>query len=269
MISVVIAAFNEERRIACSLLKIADHFEQMRQEHEVIVVDDGSTDGTSRVVRAFDHIFPRLRLVRYEANRGKGYALRRGVLASEGDPVLVTDADLSTPIEELGKLMFPVSKGLCEIAIGSRALALSEILKSQPLWRQGMGKIFNWFVKAMVMEDFADTQCGFKLFSGKAARTVFPDAVIDRFASDVEILVLARNMGYRIMEIPIRWINSPDSRVNPVSDSMRMLRDLVRIRLRSGSLKKLPAGCTAEEPPPINMPASGKGIDTEGQTVPE
>jgi dolichyl-phosphate beta-glucosyltransferase len=232
MISIVIAAYNEEKRIGSSLQKIAAHFAQSGDEHEVIVVDDGSVDRTNETVRDFAHLFQKLEIIRYERNRGKGYALRQGVLASNGDAVLVTDADLSTPIEELDKLMPLITGKECDVAIGSRALALSEILKKQPFWRRGMGKAFNRIVKLLVLDDFNDTQCGFKLFSGTVARNLFRNAVIDRFAYDVEILVLAKKRGYAILEIPIKWINSPESRVNPVVDSMQMLKDIIRIWLR-------------------------------------
>jgi dolichyl-phosphate beta-glucosyltransferase len=241
MISIVIAAFNEEKRIGASLCKIADYFSRSGEEYEVIVVDDGSIDGTSDTVKEFDHIFPRLGLVRYETNRGKGYALRQGVLASEGDLVLVTDADLSTPIEEIEKLSQLIGNMECDVAIGSRALALSEILKKQPFWRRGMGKIFNKIVRFLVIDDFNDTQCGFKLFTGSAARSLFREATIDRFAYDVEILGLAKKRGYRILDVPVKWINSPESKVSPVLDSMQMLKDLVRIWMQMGSLKRNPS----------------------------
>lgn len=237
MISIVIAAFNEEKRIGVSLKKIADYFSGCGEDYEVIVVDDGSADGTSDTVKKSDHIFPKLELVRYEPNRGKGYALRQGVLASCGDLVLVTDADLSTPIDEIEKLAGLIRNGDCEVAIGSRVLALSEILKKQPFWRRGMGKIFNKIVKLLVIDDFNDTQCGFKLFAGNAARNLFRDAIIDRFAYDVEILAMAKKNGYRVLDVPIKWINSPDSRVNPVIDSLQMLKDLVRIWAHVGRLK--------------------------------
>lgn len=237
MISIVIAAYNEEKRIGESLRKISEFF-RGGGEYEVIVVDDGSSDGTSRLVRGFDAMFPSLEIIRYEVNRGKGYALRRGVLASKGDAVLVTDADLSTPIEELDKLMPLVTGGKCEVAIGSRALACSEIIRKQPFWRQGMGKIFNKIVKLLVVDEFHDTQCGFKLFSGEAARKLFGQARIDRFAYDVEILALAKKNNCRILEIPIRWLNSPESKVNPLKDSLQMLKDIVRIWLRMGRYTK-------------------------------
>ena len=237
MISIVIAAFNEEKRIGASLRKIAEYFSGCGEEYEVIVVDDGSIDGTSNTVKDLDHIFPKLELLRYKPNRGKGYALRQGVLASSGDLVLVTDADLSTPIEEIEKLAGLIRNGDCEVAIGSRVLALSEILKKQPFWRRGMGKIFNKIVKLLVIDDFNDTQCGFKLFTGNAARNLFRDAIIVRFAYDVEILAMAKKKGYRVLDVPIKWINSPDSRVNPVVDSLQMLKDLVRIWAHVGRMK--------------------------------
>lgn len=262
MISIVVAAFNEEKRIGASLQKIADYFSRSGGEYEVIVVDDGSADGTSETVKGFDRLFPKLELVRYETNRGKGYALRQGVLASSGDLVLVTDADLSTPIEELEKLADLIENRGCDVAIGSRALAMSEIMKKQPFWRRGMGKVFNRIVKFLVIDDFSDTQCGFKLFSGNVARSLFRDAFIDRFAYDVEILALAKKRGYRILDVPIKWINSPESRVNPVVDSMQMLKDLFRIWMYVGSLKGNPCRDNdGEGVRPAAMLAPGNGMN--------
>ncbi len=123
------------------------------------------------------------------------------------------------------------------MAIGSRALALSQILEKQPWWRRGMGKTFNKIVKLMIMEDFNDTQCGFKLFRGEVARALFTEARIDRFAYDVEVLALAKKHGYRVAEVPIRWINSPGSKVHPIFDSMQMLKDICIIRMSLGSVK--------------------------------
>lgn len=234
MISIVIAAFNEEKRIAPSLQRIHEFLQGRKTECEIIVVDDGSRDRTAPLVAELARSIPGLRVIRYEKNRGKGFALRTGVLASIGDQVLVSDADLSTPIEELDSLLpylFDHS-----VAIGSRALALSKILVKQPWWRQGMGKTFNRIVKLLVMGDFSDTQCGFKLFAGETARELFREARIERFAYDVEILALAKKKGYRVAEVPVKWINDPASKVHPIRDSLRMLVDLVKIRLTVGNV---------------------------------
>jgi dolichyl-phosphate beta-glucosyltransferase len=246
LISVVIAAYNEERRLPESLRRISAYLADKRLDHEIIVVDDGSTDRTTMMVEAMSAHIPSLRSMRYQCNRGKGYALRTGVLATRGDVVLVSDADLSTPIEELETLWPILAAGRCEVAIGSRALSLSRIIKKQPWWRQGMGKVFNRVIRLMVMDDFSDTQCGFKLFAGVIARKLFAEARVDRFAYDVEILALAKKNGFRIAEIPIRWLNAPGSKVHPIGDSLQMVLDLVRIRLRLGSLKNCPQPCCSE-----------------------
>ncbi|HKJ34307.1 MAG TPA: dolichyl-phosphate beta-glucosyltransferase [Balneolales bacterium] len=232
MISIVIAAYNEENRIGESLLKIKEYLDEQGSDYEIIVVDDGSTDNTRRVAANYNSEIKNLKVIGYPANKGKGYALRQGVFASSGDAVLLTDADLSTPIEELDRLLPLISEQQHDVVIGSRALEPNKILKKQPWWRQGMGKIFNRIVKILVLDDFDDTQCGFKLFSDKAARNLFRYARVNRFAYDVEILALAKKKGYRISEVPVEWINSPASKVNPIFDSMQMLFDLIKIRMR-------------------------------------
>lgn len=237
MISIVIAAYNEEKRIGRSLRAIREYLISRNIPSEIIVVDDGSRDRTTDIVNGMAGEFPNLRVIRYEKNRGKGFALRTGVLATRGDLVLVSDADLSTPIEDLASLQRLIVSNECQVAIGSRALALSNIIQKQPWWRQGMGKIFNRVVRFVIMDDFCDTQCGFKLFTGQAARRLFGEARIDRFAYDVEILALAKKLGYGIVEVPIRWVNAPGSKVNPLVDSLRMLLDLVRIRMYVGSVR--------------------------------
>jgi len=232
MISIVIAAYNEENRIGESLLKIKEYLDEQGSDYEIIVVDDGSTDNTRRVAANYNSEIKNLKVIGYPANKGKGYALRQGVFASSGDAVLLTDADLSTPIEELDRLLPLISEQQHDVVIGSRALEPNKILKKQPWWRQGMGKIFNRIVKILVLDDFDDTQCGFKLFSDRAARILFKYARVNRFAYDVEILALAKKKGYRISEVPVKWINSPASKVNPIFDSMQMLFDLIKIRMR-------------------------------------
>lgn len=236
MISIIVAAYNEEKRIIPSLFAIRDFCAAANMDYEIIVVDDGSTDDTRRVAKEKIPQIPRLNVIGYDTNMGKGHALRTGVLASKGDFVLLTDADLSTPIEELSKLLHLIHNKACDIAIGSRALALSQILKKQPWWRQSMGKFFNKIVKTLVIDEFDDTQCGFKLFSGESARTLFKEARVNRFAYDVEILALARKHGYRVREVPIVWVNSPQSKVNPLTDSVQMFFDLLKIRARVGKV---------------------------------
>ena len=236
-ISIIIAAFNEEKRIIPSLLKIKEYINKQNIPYEIIVVDDGSTDHTHTVVRDLIKDIPYLKVIHYAPNKGKGHALRTGVLASKGEIILLSDADLSTPIEEFSKLLPLIHNDKCDIAIGSRALALSEIVKKQPWWRQSMGKFFNKLVKVLVIEDFKDTQCGFKVFRGDIARNLFKEAQIDRFAYDVEILAIGKKKGCKIVETPVRWINSPESKVDPVKDSLQMFGDLLKIRMTIGKTK--------------------------------
>ena len=210
----------------------------------MIVVDDGSSDGTGELARrAAAAVGLPVEILRHPENRGKGAAIRTGVLASIGDPVLVSDTDLSTPLAEWVKLAERLPTH--PVAIGSRALQEDLVRRRQPFYRQTMGKVFNAFVRLLAVPDIHDTQCGFKLFRGSVARELFADARIDRFAYDVEILFLARRRGIEIAEVPVLWFNSPESKVSVVRDSLSMLRDLVRIRwLHRGKTRQLPA--TAE-----------------------
>jgi len=233
--SIVIAAYNEEHRLPETLRRLQAYQKSQGGALEIIVVDDGSTDNTSLWALVLSLEVAGLRVIRYPRNRGKGFALRTGVLCSRGRMVLITDADLSTPIEELETLRPHLASRTHQIAIGSRALVLSQILEAQPPWRRGMGRIFNRIVSELVLDGFSDTQCGFKLFTREAARTLFAEARVERFAYDVEILALARRQGYRVAEVPIRWADRSGSRVRPLLDSLQMLVDLVRIRFRCGT----------------------------------
>ena len=234
MISIIIPAYNEEHRIGESLLTIKYYLTKTDLDYEIIVVDDGSTDNTKQIVKQYYPEITNCKIISYPINKGKGYALRQGVLASIGEIVLLTDADLSTPIEELTHMLHLISRFEFDVVIGSRALKTSMIIKKQPWWRCGMGKMFNRIVKLIILDDFHDTQCGFKIFSGRAARSLFKDCRIDRFAYDVEMLALAIRKGFKILEVPVKWINSPASKVDPICDSLQMLYDLVKIRWRLG-----------------------------------
>jgi len=228
-ISIVIPAFNEEKRIAPTLRRIHEYMKEKGAEFEIIVVDDGSSDDTVGIVRRESGMLKGLRLLLNESNRGKGFSVRHGVLSASCSLVLISDADLSTPIEEVAKFVPWIRNGY-DIVIGSRALKESDIVKKQPWYRQSMGKVFNAMVKTLVFGGFEDTQCGFKLFTSGSGKRIFNMARIDGFAFDVEALFLARRMGFRIKEVPVKWMNSPQSRVRIIKDSFRMLLDLLRIR---------------------------------------
>ena len=234
-LSIVIPAFNEARRLGPSLDAILAWLDAESLSAEVICVDDGSTDGTCDLVRAYAGRDGRVRLVENGSNRGKGYTVGHGVEAAQGGLILFSDADLSTPIEEFRKLEAALSAA--DIAIGSRALRDSHIEKHQPFYREHMGRIFNLLVQALVFPGIRDTQCGFKLFRREAAQQAFSRRRIDGFAFDVEVLYVARRLGLRIAEVPVRWINDEASRVSAVRDSLRMFRDISRIRwLHRGGL---------------------------------
>ncbi len=198
-------------------------------DFEIIVVDDGSRDGTSRVVTDAASQDSRIKLLRNETNRGKGYSVRRGVLASAGDLVLFSDADLSTPIEEFDGLVKSIDAS--DIVIASRSLPDSNVVLHQPFYREFMGKIFNLFVQVMLVRGIIDTQCGFKLMTRKAADAVFSVAKIDSFSFDVEMILIARRCGLAVKDMPVRWIDSRGSKVHPIRDSAHMLLDLFRIKL--------------------------------------
>ena len=223
----LVPAFNEEARLAVSLPTILDYLDAARRSFEVVVVDDGSSDATSRVSQSFAG--RGVKTIRLPRNVGKGAALRTGVLASEGDRVLLTDADLSTPISELERLEGHLDGAA--MVFGSRAAVGAKIDRAQPVLRQWMGKTFNFFVRLLVGGGIRDTQCGFKLLDGPTARGVFADLEIDGFAYDVELLWLARRRGVRVVEVGVVWNHSPDTRVHLVTDSVRMALDVLRIRM--------------------------------------
>lgn len=225
-LSLVIPAFNEEDRLGTTLSKITEYLPGLSIDYEVIVVDDGSGDKTYEIAKDFGKKVKALTLGR---NCGKGAAVRNGVLQALGDFVFFSDADLSTPISELPKLLNSLQNG-SDVAIGSRAVDYSMIREHQPFYREWMGKTFNKIVQLVVLKGIKDTQCGFKGFSSQAAKRIFTNAKIDGFGFDVEILYLARKFKLSISEIPVEWYNDSRSKVSPVKDSLKMLTEIFRIK---------------------------------------
>ncbi len=228
-LSIIIPAYNEETRIARSLEKIYLYLERQSYPHELIVVDDGSTDFTLQVVKDILKRIEYGTLLENGVNRGKGYSVRQGVLHSRGEYLLFSDADFSTPIEEVEKLL-PHSEQNYDIVIGSRGLNESDIQIHQPWYREHMGKLFNRIIRMLMLTEFSDTQCGFKLFRGEVARELFAQQKIDHFSFDVEVLFLATRHGYKVKEVPIQWFNEPNSRVSAIYDSSKMFKDVLKIR---------------------------------------
>ena len=231
MLSVVVPAYNEELRLPRTIEQIEAYLDARKTEYELVLVDDGSADGTRQVMEAAAKAHPAVRVEVLPHNRGKGRALAVGVEAAKGDEILVTDADLSTPIEELDKLQAALNDG-AGVAIASRALRGSRVEVSQPIYRVLMGKGFNLIVQAVLLPGIWDTQCGFKLFRADVAHQVFENLVTDGFGYDPEVLYRARKAGVKIAEVPVVWRNSAPTKVRAFKSSLDMLRHVVRLRMR-------------------------------------
>jgi len=227
-LSVIIPAYNEALRLPRTLERIAAYANQFDREVEVLVVDDGSTDGTAAVAEAFRGKIPALRVVPNGRNRGKGFSVRHGVGEAHGRIALFTDADLSAPIEEADKLIAALEH--FDVAIGSRAVNRSLITVHQSPRREFAGILFNKIVRVILRLPFVDTQCGFKAFLREPCRIIFAQQRIERFGFDPELLYLARHHGLRAVEIPVRWGHSPATKVSMLRDSMQMFADVFRIR---------------------------------------
>ena len=227
-LSVVIPAYNEEQRLGQTLRVIQGYLQRQPYPAEIIVVDDSSQDRTASIVRACDGWLPPIYVLQNGQNRGKGFSVRQGFWQARGAYLLFSDADLSTPIEEVEKL-FAALHEPCDVAIGSRALPSSHVEVHQPWYREHMGRLFNVFVQALAVPGIRDTQCGFKGFR-EAALAICQRMTTERFGFDVEMLYLARRLGYRVREVPVVWRNSPQTRVRVWHDSVSMMGDLVRIR---------------------------------------
>jgi dolichyl-phosphate beta-glucosyltransferase len=230
-VSVVVPAFNEAVRIGDSLRKIEAYLGKLPFTSEILVVDDGSSDDTSAIVKGFG--LKGLRLIRNEANHGKGFAVQMGALAATGEYVLLSDADLSAPIEELGKLLAAAENQRADVVIGSRAVDRSLISIHQSRVRELGGILFNQMVRLFLGLNLHDTQCGFKLFKREKIRPVFEKLTIWGFGFDPELLFLSSRAGLKILEVPVRWSHAEGSKIRFLRDGIRMFTDLVRIRWNS------------------------------------
>ena len=226
--SIVIPAFNEEKRLPATLERIANYIRESGRQTEVIVVDDGSRDATAAVAESFRGKIEDLRVISNGQNRGKGYSVRHGSMESQGEIVLFTDADLSAPIEEADKLLAKMDG--YDVAIGSRAMNRKLIEVHESKFRELAGIIFNRIVRMILRLPFVDTQCGFKAFRRERCKIIFEQQTIERFGFDPELLYLARHHGLRTAEVAVRWAHSPATKVNMLRDSVQMFLDVVIIR---------------------------------------
>jgi dolichyl-phosphate beta-glucosyltransferase len=231
----VIPAYNEVGRIGPGLATLLDYVASKPFAADLILVDDNSRDGTAQYVE--ERVGGRLPLtiLRNEPNRGKGHSVRRGMLAATGEYVMFCDADFSTPIAETDKLLDALDRG-ADVAIGSRGMKDSQVTTHQPKWREIPGKLFGLMVRALALPGIRDSQCGFKFFRREAAQEIFSRVQLERWAFDVEVLYIARRLGYRTAEVPIRWINDPNTKVRLLVDGPRMVRDIMTVKRRHRDL---------------------------------
>ena len=230
VVSVIIPAHNEARRIPSYLDDIRLYFTARAEPYEVLVVDDGSRDDTADVIRRLMGGWPSLGLAHYTENRGKGHAIRVGMLTARGRLRLMADADGSTPIGQIERLRARISAPGPAVAVGSRRLHAPDVRRSLKPLRRAVGRLFGWVQRTLADVDINDTQCGFKLFDAAAAEALFRAARVDGFAFDVEILYLARRARIPVVEVAVDWHDSGASRVNFLTDPARMVRDVWRIR---------------------------------------
>jgi glycosyltransferase involved in cell wall biosynthesis len=230
-LSIIIPSYNEELRLPATLERIAAYLSSYGREAEILVVDDGSKDGTAAVAESLRKKIPTLRVISNGVNRGKGHSVRRGMQEARGRIAFFTDADLSAPIEEAGKLIDALET--YDVAIGSRAMDRSLISVHESAFREFAGIIFNKIVRIVLWLPFVDTQCGFKAFRRGCCGIIFEQQTIERFGFDPELLYLARHHGLRAVEIPVRWGHSPATKVSMLHDSIQMFIDIFTIRWNS------------------------------------
>ncbi len=239
--SIVIPAYNEGARVGATLERVLAHMVKRSWDAEVIAVDDGSRDNTVEIIRSYAAANPHLRLLQNPGNRGKGYSVRNGMLHAQGEILLFSDADLSSPIEEADKLIAAIATG-ADIAIGSRWLRSDLQTQRQPIYRQLFGRIFNLVLRLTLGLTFKDTQCGFKAFTREAASVIFPLQRIERWGFDPELLYLAKKFGFKVAEVPVEWAHREGTRISPLRDGSQMFLEMLKIRWNSLSGKYRQAG---------------------------
>jgi len=229
VLSVIVPAYNEEQRLPATLVRMREYLDGREEPYELFVVDDGSSDSTLTTARTIAGDWPQMHVLTLAENTGKGAAVRLGMLAANGEHRIFSDADLSTPIEEMERLRERLH-GQCAVAIASRALPGSQIDVHQPGRREVMGRTYNRMLQVAALKGLHDTQCGFKAFTAEAAIACFEPLRTLRFGFDAEVLLRARRLGWTVAEVPVRWEHKEDSRVSAVRDSVGTLYDLLRLR---------------------------------------
>ena len=227
--SIIIPAYNEGARLGRTLDRVLAYVSDQRWDSEVIVVNDGSRDRTAELVREYAQRNPRLRLLENPGNHGKGYSVRNGMLNANGEILLFSDADLSSPIEEAPKLLAALQAG-ADVAIGSRWLRPELQTQRQSLLRQFYGRLFNLVLRILLGLNFKDTQCGFKAFTRQAAQNIFSRQRIERWGFDPELLYLSRKSGFKVVEVPVAWAHAEGTRISPLRDGMKMFGEVLRVR---------------------------------------
>jgi len=227
--SIIIPAYNESQRLGATLDRVLAHVEACGWKAEILVVDDGSSDSTAEIVQRYAATHPQVRLIQNPGNRGKGYSVRNGMRQAAGELLLFTDADLSAPIAEAGKLFARLAAG-ADVVIGSRWLDPALQTARQPVYRQFFGRIFNLLLRGILGLRFKDTQCGFKAFTRRAAQLIFARQRIERWGFDPELLFLAGKLGLRVEEVPVEWADDPRTKIRPLRDGTRIFTEMLRIR---------------------------------------
>lgn len=227
--SIVVPAYNESERLGTTLEQILNHVRRQSWNAEIVVVDDGSRDDTLEIANRFAATHSEVRPIQNPGNQGKGYAVRNGMLHARGEMVLFTDADLSSPISEACKLFAALESG-ADVAIGSRWLDPSLMFQRQSFKRQALSRVFNFYLRVVLLFPYRDTQCGFKAFTRHAAEMIFPLQRVNRWGFDAEILYLAHRQKLRVIEVPVAWGHDEGSKIHPVRDGLRMGWDALKIR---------------------------------------